>query len=231
MSRARRLGAAAAVAAAVAGAAGGAGAGSREERAGGAAVARGGAGRTLLSGAVRYALPEGWVVQADLVACGSEGVAVVIPCPPLDATPHSANANLLAVPNDGAEGLAAWSARRLAVAAPTRIVDDRVEETWRTIVSAGEDRGVRYVVVERFGATPAARVHAVAAFPALPAMGARWFVRTGEEIDRFLGSLAIAGAPPSGVRVGWRGGTLRLDGGRRAGGPPSRSGGRRPASM
>jgi hypothetical protein len=165
---------------------------------------------TFLSGAVRWALPDGWAVQAVLAERECEGLAVYIPCPPLDATPHSANANLLAEANADGVDLASWTRRRLAVAAPRRVVEERVEGAWRTVVSTGEDRGARYVVVERFGVSPVARVHAVAAFPELPEVGDAWFARTGAEIDRFLGALSLAGAPPSGVHVGWDHGDVRL---------------------
>lgn len=166
---------------------------------------------TFLSGAVGWSLPEGWTVQAVLAERGCEGLAVYIPCPPLDATPHSANANLLAEANAEGVDLASWTRRRLAVAAPRRVLAERVEDAWRTVVSTGEDRGARYVVVERFGVSPRARVHAVAAFPELPGMGEAWFARTGAEIDRFLGALSLEGAPPSGVHVAWeRGGDVRL---------------------
>ncbi len=172
--------------------------------------------RGLLSGAVAFTLPERWSVQGWLAERGSEGVAAYIPCAPLDETPHSANANLLAESNGDAEGLASWSARRLAVAAPRRIEEERVEGAWRTVVSTGVDRGARYVVVERFGVSSRARVHAIAAFPALAGVPESWFEWTGGEIDRFLRSLALAGAPPSSVRVGWDGRTIRLA---MAGGP------------
>ncbi|HET8539302.1 MAG TPA: hypothetical protein VFL83_05470 [Anaeromyxobacter sp.] len=165
---------------------------------------------TFVSGAVGWELPYGWTVQAVLADRACEGLAVYIPCPPLDATPHSANANLLAEPNVDGVDLAAWTRRRLAVAAPRRVVEERLEGAWRTVVSTGEDRGARYVVVERFGVSPRARVHAVAAFPELPEMGEAWFARTGAEIDRFLDGLSLAGAPPSGVHVGWDEGDLRL---------------------
>jgi hypothetical protein len=201
------VGAAAAIAAISA--AGGIGAGARGggplPRAALAAQAR----RTLLGGAVAVSIPPGWVMR-DVLACGPEGLALTIPCPPLEATPHSADADLLAEPNAEREALAAWSRRRLAVAAPRRIVDDRVEEAWRTVVSAGEDRGARYVVVERFGATPRGRVHAVAAFPILPEVGDAWLARAGEDVDRFLASISLAGAPPSAVRVVWDGRAARL---------------------
>jgi hypothetical protein len=166
--------------------------------------------RSLARGAVRFALPPAWEVQALVADGAAEGVALAIPCRPLDSTPHSANVNLLAEPNDGGEDLASWSARRLAVAAPRRIVAERREPAWRTVVSAGEDASARYVVVERFGVSARGRVHAVAAFPCLPAMGEAWFARAGAEIDRFLASIALEGAPPSGVRVSWDGRTIAL---------------------
>lgn len=167
-------------------------------------------GGTFLSGAVAWALPDGWRVQAFVADRGCEGLAAYIPCPALDATPHSANANVLAEPNPDGLDLASWSGRRLAVAAPRRVVEERVEGAWRTVISAGEDRGARYVVVERFGVSPRARVHAVAAFPELPGIGEDWFARTGVEIDRFLGALSLADAPPSVVHVGWDHGGVRL---------------------
>jgi hypothetical protein len=167
-------------------------------------------GGTFLSGAVGWALPQGWRVQGLVADAGCEGLAAYIPCPALDATPHSANANLLAEPNPDRIDLATWSGRRLGVAAPRRVVQERVEGAWRTVISTGEDRGARYVVVERFGVSPRARVHAVAAFPELPGMGEDWFARTGAEIDRFLGALSLADAPPSAVHVGWDRGDVRL---------------------
>ncbi len=165
----------------------------------------------LLDGAVAFALPEGWIVQRSL-AREEEGVAAFIPCPALDATPHSANANLLAEGNAEGEGIAAWSARRLAVAAPRRIDEERLEPAWRTLVSTGFDGGARYVVVERFGVSARARLHAVAAFPVVDVAGEGWLARTGDEVDRFLGSIRLAGAPPSQVHVGWDGRTVRLSG-------------------
>lgn len=178
--------------------------------AGPAATARAGGAGTFLAGAVRWQLPEGWSVQAVLAQREGEGLAVYIPCPPLDATPHSANANLLAEPNPDGVDLASWTRRRLAVAAPRTVIAERVEGAWRTVVSTGEDRGARYLVVERFGVSPRARVHAVAAFPALAAMGDDWFARAGEDVDRFLDALSLDGAPPSGVHVGWDRGDVRL---------------------
>lgn len=165
----------------------------------------------FLGGTVTYSLPGRWRVQG-LVADGAEGVAAYIPCSALDDTPHSANANLLAEPNGEGEGLASWSARRLAVAAPRRMDEERVERAWRTVVSTGFDRGARYAVVERFGVSPRGRVHAVAAFPVIDGVGGAWLARTGDEIDRFLGSIGLAGAAPSEVHVGWDGGTIRLAG-------------------
>lgn len=164
----------------------------------------------FLSGDVGYALPGGWVVQGFLAAEGREGVAAFIPCASLDGTPHSANANLLAEANTQGEDLASFSARRLAVAAPRAIVADDVEGAWRTVVSEGVDRGARYVVVERFGVTPRARVHAVAAFPSVAGVDEGWRARTGAEVDRFLGSLSLAGAARSAVHVAWERGALRL---------------------
>jgi hypothetical protein len=175
-----------------------------------------GAPAALLGGAVRFALPAAWEVQRAVRDGRAEGVALYVPCPPLDPTPHSANVNLLAEPNDEGEELAAFSARRLAVAAPRRIADERVEPGWRTVVSTGVDRRARYVVVERFGVSPRGRVHAVAAFPCLACMEEAWFERTAEEVDRFLASVALEGAPPASARVGWDGRSLRLG---RAGGP------------
>lgn len=165
---------------------------------------------TFLAGAVDWELPERWAVQAVVSDRGCEGIALYIPCPPLDATPHSANVNLLAEPNADGVDLASWTHRRLAVAAARRIVEERVEGAWHTVVSTGEDRGARYIVVERFGVSPRARVHAVAAFPELPEMGEDWFARTGAELDRFLDALSLAGAPRSAVRVGWSDGDVRL---------------------
>ncbi len=212
MVRARRAGAGAAIAF-VAAAFAALAAGARQAQTGPAPTPRAPPpSGALVSGAVGWALPEGWFVQA-LVAdrgCGSEGLAVYIPCPPLDATPHSANVNLLAEPNSEGVDLASWTRQRLAVAAPRRVLEDRVEGAWRTVVSTGEDHGARYVVVERFGVSPRARVHAVAAFPELPEMGEAWFARTGADIDRFLGALSLAGAPPSDVHVGWDRGDVRL---------------------
>lgn len=179
-----------------------------------AAAARSSAtGHRLVSGAVTFSLPERWLVQDWVRDLASEGVALFIPCAPLDRTPHSANVNLLAEPNADGEGLAAWSGRRLATAAPKLIVDDRVDGPWRTVLSTGEDRGARYLVVERFGVSDRARVHAVAAFPALDDVDPAWFDRTGAEIDRFLDSIALDGASPSSVAVAWDGRTLRLAGG------------------
>ena len=211
MTRASRVGAAAAAVAVAAAAAVLVAAGAARSRPAAptpppAPLAR----RSLLAGLVTCSLPAGWVVQEEVAGCGSEGLAVTIPCAPLDGTPHSADVNLLAEGNVEGEGLAAWSGRRLAVAAPRRMVEDRVEGAWRTVISAGEDRGVRYVVVERFGATPWARLHAVAAFPTLAGLEEGWLARTGEDVDRFLASLALAGAPRSSVRVRWDGGAVRL---------------------
>ncbi len=164
----------------------------------------------FLSGAVTFSLPPGWLVQGWTRGEGAEGVAAFIPCATLDDTPHSANANVLAEPNREGEALAAWSARRFAVAAARHLDEERVESAWRTVVSTGFDRGARYVVVERFGVSPRGRVHAVAAFPAVEGVGDRWFGQTGDDIDRFFGSLALAGAPSSRVHLGWDGRTLRL---------------------
>jgi hypothetical protein len=164
----------------------------------------------FLSGAVTFSLPPAWIVQGWMREDGAEGVAAFIPCASLDDTAHSANANLLVEPNVEGEGLAAWSARRFAVAAPRRVDEERGESAWRTVVSTGFDRGARYVVVERFGVSPRGRVHAVAAFPALDGVGDRWFEQIGDDIDGFLGSLVLADAPPSGVHVGWDGRTMRL---------------------
>jgi hypothetical protein len=212
MTRARPLGlvAAAALVAAVAAAmapvaSGRAGLGSRAGAATPASPLR-----AFVGGAVRFALPRAWEVQGFVSEGAAEGVAVAIPCAPLDPTPHSANVNVLAEPNAGGEDLRAWSARRLAVAAPRRVLDERLEPGWRTVVSAGEDRSARYVVVERFGVSARGRVHAVAAFPCLPEMGDAWFARAGAEIDGFLASLALEGAPPSAVRIAWDGRTLRF---------------------
>lgn len=166
--------------------------------------------RALVSGAVTFRIPPAWIVQGWLAERGSEGVALFVPCAPLDDTPHSANVNLLAEPNTDGADLSAWSARRLAVAARREIVEERREGAWRTVVSTGEDRGARYVVVERFGVSGRGRVHAVAAFPASPAVGEGWFARTGEEVARFLDSLALEGAPASRVRLAYDGATLRL---------------------
>ncbi len=166
----------------------------------------------FLSGAVTFSLPPGWLVQGWSRGEGAEGLAAFIPCAALDDTPHSANANLLAEPNREGEPLAAWSARRSAVAAARSVDDERVEGAWRTVVSTGFDRGVRYVVVERFGVSPHGRVHAVAAFPALEGVADRWFGQTSEDIDRFLGSLGLEDAPPSRVHLGWDGRTVRLGG-------------------
>jgi hypothetical protein len=209
LTRASRVGAAAAVAVAAA-AAGLVAAGAARPRPTAPTSPPPAARRSLLAGLVTCSLPAGWVVQEEVAGCGSEGLAVTIPCAPLDGTPHSADVNLLAEGNAEGEGLAAWSGRRLAVAAPRRLVDERVEGAWRTVISAGEDRGVRYVVVERFGATPWARLHAVAAFPTLAGLEEGWLARTGEDVDRFLASLALAGAPRSSVRVRWDGGAVRL---------------------
>jgi hypothetical protein len=121
--------------------------------------------------------------------------------------------DLLAEPNAEREPLAEWSRRRrLAIAAPRRILEERAEPAWRTVISEGEDRGARYVLVERFGASPVARVHAVAAFPALPEAGSAWLAQVGRDVDGFLGSIALAGAPPSAVRVRWDGRSARLAG-------------------
>ena len=166
----------------------------------------------FLAGEVTFALPQRWRVQGLLASEGAEGVAAYIPCAALEDTPHSANANLLAEPNREGEGLASWSARRFAVAAPRRLDEERVERAWRTVVSTGFDRGARYVVVERFGVSPRGRVHAVVAFPVLAAAGQGWLARMGEEIDGFLESLALGGAPPSRVHVAWDGRTVRLAG-------------------
>jgi hypothetical protein len=168
--------------------------------------------RSLLGGSVRFALPSTWEVQRVVADGAAEGVALFVPCPPLDATPHSANVNLLAEPNREGEGLASWSARRLAVAAPRRIVEERTEPGWRTVISHGEDRAARYVVVERFGVSARGRLHAVAAFPCLQEMGAAWFERAAEDVGRFLASLALEGAPRSAVTLAWDGRTLRLGG-------------------
>ncbi len=175
-----------------------------------AAAPRPGPAGTFLSGAVAWSLPDGWAVQAVLAERECEALAVYIPCPPLDATPHSANVNLLAEANADGVDLAAWTRRRLAVAAPRQVVEERVEGAWRTVVSTGEDRGARYVVVERFGVSPRARVHAVAAFPSLPEIGEDWFAHTGAQLDRFLESLSLADAPASDVHVAWSGGDVRL---------------------
>jgi hypothetical protein len=212
MIRVRRVGAAAAAAVAVSAAAAGFVASAPPQGRSASVPARAPESRrTLLAGTVAFSVPAGWVVQEEVAGCGSEGVAITIPCAPLDGTPHSADVNLLAEPNAGGEGLAAWSVRRFAVAAPRTIVEERVEDAWRTVISAGEDHGARYVVVERFGATPLARVHAVAAFPTLAEMGEDWLARAGADVDRFLSSLALAGAPPSRVRVVWDGRTARLE--------------------
>src|SRR5574337_122686 len=88
---------------------------------------------TFVRGAVRFALPAAWRLQRVIPPGGSEGVALEIPCPPLDETSHSANANLLAEPNAGGEDLAAWSARRLSSEAPRRVVEERGDGTWRTV--------------------------------------------------------------------------------------------------
>lgn len=176
---------------------------------------------SFLGGAVRFALPGGWLVQQWPFGAGGEGVALFIPCPPLDDTPHSANANLLAEPNVEREDLAGWSARRLRGQVPKRVVSDRVERGWRTVVSTGVDRGARYVVVERFGVSAGARLHAVAAFPALAGVDPGWYAQAGADVDRFLGSLRVDGLAPPSVRVAWDGRTLALrdaDAGRRA--PP-----------
>lgn len=211
MTRGRPLGVAAVIV--IAAAAGGlAGAGVWQPRSGAPRAPSSPRAAGFLAGEVGYTLPDGWLVQ-DLLDGDDrpgEGVAAFIPCAPLDGTPHSANANLLAEPNAEGEDVASWSARRLAVAAPRSVVDDRVEGAWRTVVSEGVDRGARYVVVERFGATPRARLHAVAAFPSLAEVGEGWLARTGAEVDRFLDSLALAGAPPSAVHVAWERGALRL---------------------
>lgn len=169
--------------------------------------------RSLLGGAVTFALPAGWVLQEERVGCGREGVAVTIPCAPLDGTPHSADVDLLAEANDDVEGLDAWTWRRRAAATPRTTVEERAEGAWRTVISSGVDRGARYVVVERFGVGPRARLHAVAAFPTLPEVGEGWLSRAGEDVDRFLASLSLAGAPPSAVRVVWDGRAARLSGG------------------
>jgi hypothetical protein len=171
-----------------------------------------GPSRSLLGGALRFALPTAWEVQRVVRDGAAEGVALYVPCPPLDPTPHSANVNLLAEPNPAGEDLASWSARRLAVAAPRRIVEERIEPAWRTVVSHGEDRAARYVVVERLGVSSRGKVHAVAAFPCLPEMGAAWFERAAVDVDRFLASVALEGAAPSAARVGWDGRSLRLRG-------------------
>ncbi len=205
MTRPRRL-ATAAIVAALAAAGGLLGARAWNDREEGAFAYRG----AFLSGAVAFSLPPGWLVQGWMRREDAEGVAAFIPCASLDDTPHSANANVLAEPNREREGLAAWSARRFEVAAVRRIDEERVESAWRTVVSTGWDRGARYVVVERFGVSRRGRVHAVAAFPALDGVGERWFEQTSEDIDRFLGSLALAEAPPSRVRVYWDGRTVRL---------------------
>jgi hypothetical protein len=205
----RRVGAAAAAAIAVSAATAGlvaAGQGRSAPRPARAPESR----RSLLAGAVAFSLPAGWVVQEEVVGCGSEGLAITIPCAPLDPTPHSADVNVLAEANVDGEGLVAWSVRRFAVAAPRTILEERVEDAWRTVISAGEDHGARYLVVERFGVTPRARVHAVAAFPTLPEMGEDWLARAGEDVDGFLASLALAGARPSRVRVVWDGRSARL---------------------
>ncbi len=169
-------------------------------------------GGAFLGGAVTFSLPPGWLVQGWKRGEGAEGVAAFIPCAPLDDTPHSANANVLAEPNGEREPLSKWSARRFAVAASRSVDEERLERSWHTVVSTGFDRGVRYVVVERFGVSPHGRVHAVAAFPALEGVGDRWFGQTSEDIDRFLGSLALEDAPPSQVHLGWDGRTVRLGG-------------------
>jgi hypothetical protein len=184
------------------------GAAARHEHPSAARVAE--VGGTFLSGAVGWALPDGWTVQAFVADPGCEGLAAYIPCPPLDATPHSANVNLLAEPNADGVDLASWTRRRLAIAAPRQVVEERVEGAWRTVVSTGEDRGARYVVVERFGVSPRARVHAVAAFPSLPEIGEDWFAHTGAQLDRFLDALSLADAPASDVHVAWSGGDVRL---------------------
>lgn len=166
----------------------------------------------FVEGAVAFDLPQRWRVQRFVDAAGTEGVAAYVPCAQLDETPHSANANLLAEANGEGEGLASWSARRLAVAAPRRMDEERVEGAWRTVVSTGFDRGARYVVVERFGVTARARLHAVVAFPVLEACGKGWLARTAEETDGFLGSLRLAGAQGSEVHLVWDGSTVRLAG-------------------
>jgi hypothetical protein len=205
--RARRFGAALAAAAATLAAAADRGA----PAGGGDAAPPAEVRRTLLGGAVAVSIPAGWVLQGEVAGCRGEGLALTIPCAALDAGPHSADVDLLAEPNAEREPLAEWSRRRrLAIAAPRRILEERAEPAWRTVISEGEDRGARYVLVERFGASPIARLHAVAAFPALPEAGAAWLARVGRDVDRFLGSIALAGAPPSAVRVVWDGRGARL---------------------
>lgn len=166
--------------------------------------------RTFLRGAVSFRLPPGWEVQAWVAEGAAVGVALHVPCAALDPTPHSANVNLLAEPNDEGEGLASWSARRLAVVAPRAPVEERSEAAWRTVVSRGEDGGVPYVVVERLGVSPRARVHAVAAWPVLPETAGDWLARTEGEVARFLDSIVLEGAPPSRVRLAPAPGTARL---------------------
>lgn len=166
--------------------------------------------RSFLRGAVAFHLPPGWEVQAWIAEGGAEGVALQVPCAALDPTPHGGNVNLLAEPNAGGEGLASWSARRLAVAAPREPVEERSEAAWRTVVSRGEDGGVPYVVVERFGVSRRARVHAVAAWPVLPETRGAWLARTEADVARFLDSIALEGAPPSRVRLAPGAGAARL---------------------
>lgn len=165
---------------------------------------------TFLRGAVAFRLPSGWEVQAWIAEGSAEGVALHVPCAALDPTPHSANVNLLAEPNAEGEALASWSDRRRSVAAPREAVEERGEAAWRTVVSRGEDGGVRYVVVERFGVSPRARVHAVAAWPLLPETGGAWRARTEAEVSRFLDSIVLEGAPPSRVRLAPGPGVARL---------------------
>jgi hypothetical protein len=165
--------------------------------------------RSLCAGAVRYVLPAAWRIQGFATG-GGEGIAASIPCPALAPTPHSADVNLLALDNPGGEDLRAWSERRLDLGGVRRIVEDRTDGAWRTVVSAGEDRGASYVVVERFGATPRARVHAVIAFPALDAIEPGWFERAGEDIDRFLHALAVEGAAPAVTHLAWERGRIRV---------------------